>query len=66
MAVPGIRIYEDIICHRKLGIKGDIDESLCKGDDVQNELSVVVAGLHVIGAIPSEFHYLGRGEDRVI
>lgn len=64
MAVPGIRIYEDIICHHYyakkegegfIGFGDGIDESLCKGDEVQNELSIVVAGLHVIGAIPSEF-----------
>lgn len=62
MAVPGIRIYEDIICHHyyakregegSIGFQGNIDERLCKGEEVQNELSVVVAGLHVIGAIPS-------------
>ncbi|KUJ11846.1 MFS general substrate transporter [Mollisia scopiformis] len=53
MAVPGIRIMEDIVCHKVLGIEGEIDESLCKGEEVQNELSIVAAGLHVIGAIPS-------------
>lgn len=63
MAVPGIRIYEDIICHHyyakregegRIGFEGNIDESLCKGEEVQNELSIIVAGLHVIGAIPSK------------
>ncbi|KAE8448084.1 hypothetical protein EG329_009849 [Mollisiaceae sp. DMI_Dod_QoI] len=62
MTVPGLRIYEDIICHHyydriqgvgHVGLEGEIDESMCKGDEVQKELSIVMAGLLVVGAIPS-------------
>ncbi|KAJ8066985.1 hypothetical protein OCU04_004364 [Sclerotinia nivalis] len=60
MAVPVLRVYEDIICHhyydRLQGagytvLLGNIDESMCKKDDIQNELSIVVAGSHFLGAI---------------
>lgn len=64
MAVPVLRVYEDIICHhyydRLQGegyvvFGGDIDESMCKKDDIQNELSILVAGTHFLGAIPGLF-----------
>lgn len=63
MAVPVLRVYEDIICHhyydRLQGegyvvFGGDIDESMCKKDDIQNELSILVAGTHFLGAIPGK------------
>lgn len=70
MTVPGIRIYEDIICHHYYagrgegqgfrGLEGDIDEDLCKGTEVQNQLSFLLAGLQVIGAFPGEFSGLER------
>lgn len=72
MSVPGIRIYEDIICHHYYarqgegkgfrGLEGDIDEDRCKGLEVQNELSFLLAGLHVVGALPREFPCPGRKE----
>jgi hypothetical protein len=61
MTVPGLRLYENIICHhyynklqgeQHIGLDGDIDESLCKVDEVQNELNVLLAVLHFLGAIP--------------
>lgn len=61
MGVPSIRLYEDIICHHyyeslegegHIGLEGDIDESLCKVDEVQNELNILLAVLHFLGAIP--------------
>ncbi|TGO27295.1 hypothetical protein BPAE_0044g00300 [Botrytis paeoniae] len=60
MAVPALRVYEDVICHHyynRLQGEGhivlgrDIDESMCKKDDIQNELSIIVAGTHFLGAI---------------
>lgn len=63
MAVPGLRIYEDIICHHyydhlqgegHVVLGGKIDESMCKRDDIQNELSIIVAGSHFLEAIPSK------------
>ena len=61
MAVPTIRLYEDIICHRyyenlegagHIGLEGKIDEKECKGDEIQGQLNVLLAGLHFLGAIP--------------
>ncbi|PQE32712.1 major facilitator superfamily transporter protein [Rutstroemia sp. NJR-2017a WRK4] len=61
MAVPGLRIYEDIICHHyydnlhgdgNVMEDGNIDESMCKIDSIQNELSTIVAALHFLEAIP--------------
>lgn len=63
-AVPSIRIYEDIVCHHyydqiqgegHIGLEEQIDESLCKIPEVQQELNILLAGLHVIGAIPCRF-----------
>ncbi|CCD44531.1 hypothetical protein BofuT4_P054320.1 [Botrytis cinerea T4] len=63
MAVPVLRVYEDIICHHyydrlqgegHVVFGGDIDESMCKKDDIQNELSILVAGTHFLGAIPGK------------
>ena len=62
MGVPGIRIYEDIICHQyydnlegsgRIGLLEEIDESLCKIDAVQNQMNFLLAVLHFLGAIPS-------------
>jgi hypothetical protein len=61
MGVPGVRLYEDIICHHyyaklegegHIELDGNIDESLCKVDKVQNELNVLLAVLHFLGAVP--------------
>lgn len=60
--VPTTRIYEDIICHRfyekiegdgYIGLNQNIDEGLCKGDEIQKELAIVVAGLESANAVPS-------------
>lgn len=73
MAVPAMRLYEDIICHHYyesleekhsgFGFEGSIDESLCKGDEVQNRLNILLAGLHFLGAIPG---MLGWWEKKVV
>ena len=61
MAVPSIRLYEDIICHHyyenlegegHIGLEGNIDEKECKGDEVQNQLNVLLVVLHFLSAIP--------------
>jgi hypothetical protein len=61
MAVPSIRLYEDIVCHHFYnGLEGEehrgfdevIDEGLCKRDEVQEELNILFAGLHFLGALP--------------
>jgi hypothetical protein len=61
MAVPSIRLYEDIVCHHyynelqgegHVGLGGQIDEELCKVEEVQEELNILFAGLHVLGALP--------------
>jgi len=61
MAVPSIRLYEDIVCHHyynelqgegHVGLGGQIDEELCKVEEVQEELNILFAGLHLLGALP--------------
>jgi hypothetical protein len=64
MAVPAIRLYEDIICHLyyenldgegHVGPGGYIDEKQCKGDEVQGQLNVLLAVLHFLSAIPGDY-----------
>jgi hypothetical protein len=66
MGVPAMRIYEDIICHHyyenmegddRIGLEGDITEGMCKGDEVQNQLNILLAGLYFLGAIPGRQHF---------
>ncbi len=61
MTIPAMRVYEDIICHHyydhikgggHLGVLGDIDEAMCKGDNVQEELNIIIAVKEVLGAVP--------------
>ncbi len=61
MGVPSMRLMEDIICHHyynkmkgegHIGLRDKIDESMCKGEEVQDELNIVLAGLNFVGAIP--------------
>lgn len=72
MAVPSIRLYEDIICHHyynrlegeeHVGFWDEIEEWKCKGDPVQEELNVLLAGLHFLGAVPREY-YTGESGGR--
>jgi hypothetical protein len=64
MAVPAIRLYEDIICHHYYnGIEGEghigfgetIDEGMCKGEEVQEKLNILLAGIGVLGSIACRF-----------
>ncbi len=63
MIAPQLRIYEDIICrHYYDEVKGqghialteDIDESLCKIEEIQEELAYIVGGLSVVDSVPGE------------
>ncbi|TVY43956.1 Efflux pump [Lachnellula subtilissima] len=62
MAVPGLRLWEDIICHHyyndlqgedHIGFDGHIDEGLCKEDQVQNQLNIFIGVLAFLTPIPS-------------
>ncbi|TVY16230.1 Efflux pump ustT [Lachnellula arida] len=62
MAVPGLRLWEDIICHHyyndlqgenHVGFDGHINEGLCKGDEVQNQLNIFIGVLAFLTPIPS-------------
>src|ERR1700694_1179004 len=57
MIAPQLRIYEDIICRHyydtitgqgHVALSQDIDESLCKVDEIQQELAVIMGGLSVV------------------
>lgn len=59
--IPMMRLLEDIACHKYYnslegeehkGFDEQIDEELCKGDQVQNQLNVLFAVLHFLGPIP--------------
>ena len=64
MVVPSIRLYEDIVCHHYYnGLEGDkhrgfddkIEEKLCKVKEVQQELNILFAGVHFLGAFMCKF-----------
>jgi MFS family permease len=70
LTTPQLRVYEDIICrHYYDKIKGehhvvlteDIDESLCKIDEIQEELAIVVGGSTVADNVPSLLFALPYG-----
>lgn len=63
LAVPTMRVYEQIICQRyynelegerHVTLGGRVDEAMCKGEAVQKELNIVIAGAKLIGAVPGE------------
>jgi hypothetical protein len=67
LVAPQLRIYEDIICrHYYDEIKGqghialsqDIDESLCKIDEIQEELAIFMGGLSVADSVPGKAYRL--------
>lgn len=56
-----MRLLEDIACHRYYnslegeehrGFDEEIDEELCKGGQVQNQLNMLFGVLHFLGPIP--------------
>jgi len=62
--VPSWRLYEDIICHHyyntrvgegHIGFTGRIDESLCKGEEVQAEVNIIIAGQALLNAVASRW-----------
>jgi hypothetical protein len=65
MGIPGIRLYENIICHHyynklegdaRIRLDGEIAEDKCKIEPVQEELNILLAGAHFLGAIPCRFY----------
>ena len=58
MAIPSVRVFEDIICHHyyeNLGVDvtgpdGNIRESLCKVDEIQERLNLLIAVLQFLSA----------------
>jgi hypothetical protein len=61
MVMPGLRLWEDIICHHyyndlkgdgHIGFEGHIDEESCKVDEVQNQMNIFLAVLGFLGVIP--------------
>lgn len=63
MIAPTIRIYENIICHHyydnikgdgHVALNADIDENLCKGRLVQEELAIVLGGIQITDSIPGK------------
>jgi len=64
VVVPSIRLYEDIVCHHYYnGLQGDrhrgfddkIEEHLCKVKEVQQDLNILFAGMHFLGASLCKF-----------
>lgn len=60
LALPSLRIYEDIICRQYYaGLPGhegeQVDEEMCKGEEVQNQLNILFAVSGFLGAIPGIF-----------
>lgn len=64
MAMPGLRLYEDIICHNyhnrlegkdHIGLDGHIDEEQCKGDEVQNQMNIFLGVLAFLSPMPGKF-----------
>jgi len=71
MGMPGLRLYEDIICHHyynnlqgedHIGLDGHIDEELCKGDEVQNQMNILLGVLAFLTPVPSRFWLLDGKE----
>ncbi len=60
MGVPSIRIYEDIICHHyynrlhegHIGFDDHIDEDMCKAEEIQEQLNILMAALQFLMALP--------------
>ncbi|KAH8820882.1 major facilitator superfamily domain-containing protein [Xylogone sp. PMI_703] len=61
MVLPAIRVYEDVLCHQyyeklpdhgHISLAGQIDEKLCKGEEIQTRLNTLLGGLAVLGSIP--------------
>lgn len=68
MMVPITRIQEDILCHyfynglegeEHIGYEEDIPEHMCKREEVQEKLNLLIAGLWMIGCIPGKLRRCG-------
>jgi hypothetical protein len=67
LVAPQLRVYEDIICRHyydeitgqgHIALSEDIDESLCKIDEIQEELTIVMGGLSVADSVPGKAYRL--------
>jgi hypothetical protein len=47
------------------GLNSRIDEKWCKGDEVQEELNILTAGLDTLRSVPGKAPYLGVEQDDV-
>lgn len=54
--VPSVRLLQEIICRRNLGLAHDspVEEEKCRTDRVQGELNVISTGALVFGYLPGE------------
>lgn len=58
--LPTLHILQDIICRRRVFGAGEwVDDRMCKGAEVQTELSFVIAMLSMFEAIPGVFSSRG-------
>ena len=71
---PGLRIFEDIICRHyyddikgagHISLTGDIDEEFCKGDEVQEELAIVMGGMGFTDSVPGNGAQLGTCKEQI-
>lgn len=76
--IPQTRLIEDVLCHihydslsgnSHIGLTQKIDEELCKGDDIQEQLAYVGGILDMLNAVPSAysvgragFNFKGRAD----
>ena len=53
MLVPTTRILEDAICHKHYDVEGqaDIDEKLCKKDEIQSQLAYLNGIISMLEAV---------------
>lgn len=72
MVVPLTRIYENIICHYyyndlegdgHIGFDEEIPEEMCKGEQVQERMNMLLAVLGTLSCIPG--NYLAVGMSRI-
>ena len=59
--IPQLRIIENILCHKYYGDSwstGEIDEKLCKVDEIQSELAYIMGITSMLESIPGRFHVM--------
>jgi hypothetical protein len=60
VSIPMVRVIEDAVCkdyyrsrNGQVLIRGEIDEKLCKQDDIQSELAYIIGVQELINAVTS-------------